>query len=198
MRKIRIQWRVQSGIELFGRALRLGALLMEQASDRILNNGEGMVAVGPLIALIDALERKRALFWTGHVLVEFENDFIPQGPIAMVLDEDDMMMLSALKSAFDNSSKERDDEKSVDQVTMIEKLGGLTSEEAELLADRNLSEADEFRASASEDPDGPWIRFANWKQNRARLFKQMTAEESLAQDEYERQNQIRENQGRKT
>lgn len=48
---------------------------------------------GPLRALIDALRRRRALFWSGNVLVEFDDDFIPERPITMVLDADDYAAL---------------------------------------------------------------------------------------------------------
>lgn len=54
--------------------------------------------LGALKALLDAVvERKRAVFFTGHVLVEFDRDFIPAGPITMVCDEEDIKSLEALE-----------------------------------------------------------------------------------------------------
>jgi hypothetical protein len=39
--------------------------------------------------LADALERRRAIFWTGKTLVEFDDDYIPAGQVTMVWDESD-------------------------------------------------------------------------------------------------------------
>lgn len=56
-------------------------------------------AIGPLRALLDALERGRCLFWTGNVLVELDRDFDPAeegvGSVTMVLDADDFAALAA-------------------------------------------------------------------------------------------------------
>lgn len=55
---------------------------------------------GALRALIDALDRRRCLFWTGNVLVELDRDFDVMeegvGGVTMVLDEDDMRSLREL------------------------------------------------------------------------------------------------------
>lgn len=48
---------------------------------------------GPLRALIDALRRRRCVFWTGNVLVELDDDHVPDGPVTMVLDADDFAAL---------------------------------------------------------------------------------------------------------
>lgn len=49
---------------------------------------------------MDALDRRRALFFTGNILVEFDSDFIPTGPVTMVLDEDDLAKLKLLSDAL--------------------------------------------------------------------------------------------------
>lgn len=169
----------------------MGFSLMSRVSER--NQDDGLIAVGPLLSLIDALERKRAIFWTGHVLVEFEEEFIPPGQVTMVLDEGDMAMLSALKIQMGGAVQEIP-KTMTHESTVIEKLGGLTSDEAELLAEASLIEAAEFRQRASSNPLGSWHRFADWKQRRARLFKQLAASESEAQAEYERRHAAQKNQ----
>jgi hypothetical protein len=57
-------------------------------------------ALSALEALMDALDRRRALFFTGNILVEFDSDFIPTGPVTMVLDEDDLAKLKLLSDAL--------------------------------------------------------------------------------------------------
>jgi hypothetical protein len=56
--------------------------------------------IGSLRAILDALDRRRCLFWTGNVLVELDRDFDPAeegvGGVTMVLDEDDMAALRGL------------------------------------------------------------------------------------------------------
>lgn len=53
---------------------------------------------GALGALVDALKRGRCVFWTGNVLVELDADHVPDGPVTMVLDEDDFDSLDWLAS----------------------------------------------------------------------------------------------------
>jgi hypothetical protein len=59
-----------------------------------------MAGAGSLIALIDAVQRGRAISWVGHVLVEFDNHLVPPGPVTMVLDEDDLKALFAVRDAL--------------------------------------------------------------------------------------------------
>jgi hypothetical protein len=56
--------------------------------------------VGALKTLLDALERRRVLFWTGDVLVEIDAGVHPpNGQATMVLDRDDMNALKRLADA---------------------------------------------------------------------------------------------------
>jgi len=56
-----------------------------------------------LRVLLEALERRRCLFWTGNVLVELDRDFDPSedgvGGVTMVLDDEDFTALKALSSS---------------------------------------------------------------------------------------------------
>lgn len=172
---------LKAGITMSGAPIALGIIR------RIRRNSSEPAGAGPLIALIDALERRRSLFWTGKVLVEFDPDFIPFGPVTMVLDEHDADMLFALKAILSGSTPVRNTTVKLNSVSTLDTLGGLTWEEAESLAARNLDEAADFRELANDDPNGPWVGFADWKKRRARIFKQLAAEESQAQSQYERQ-----------
>lgn len=60
---------------------------------------------GVLRVLLDALERRRCLFWSGNVLVELDRDFDPSeegvGGVTMVLDDEDFAALKALSATAD-------------------------------------------------------------------------------------------------
>lgn len=67
---------------------------------------------GALAALLGALERRRALFWTGRVLVELEREFDPAeegvGSVQMVLDDEDFAALKTLGVLVEREHGRRD------------------------------------------------------------------------------------------
>lgn len=64
-----------------------------------------------LRVLLEALERRRCLFWTGNVLVELDRDFDPSedgvGGVTMVLDDEDFAALKALSSSAPGDLREK-------------------------------------------------------------------------------------------
>lgn len=182
-------------VRLNRRILEAGIALMDRLEGRELQTAG--FPVGPLVALIDALERRRAVFWSGYTLVELDDDYVPDGPITMVLDAVDFAALTSLKCLLEGRVDENEEiGRTVrEQITTLDRLGGLIGDEAAVLAEWNLNNAREFERNAQADPEGKWLGLAEWVKGRARLFHQLAAEESEAQDKYERQRDAQETIG---
>lgn len=73
------------------------------------------------------------------------------------------------------------------EVAILERLGGITDDEAQELADynRDLAEmAERMIENLEGEEKETWEGILNWRRERIRLFKEWAAKESQSQDEF--------------